>query len=216
MRRIALACFILFAAPLLAQMPVQTGVPAPVWFSVTPESATVSVTLPAGATYRFGDSVNNLWSAAVTVGQPTTIDPVSMAGANPFPFADPDPGTAKELDVLETAAAQAIPIEAIGASGVASVYGVVYVPSLTPPTTIPVPPGQVYAVTLSNIHVVPTNELSPTTDWLGLYDLPASGANVGFEGNQFNLTIDGVTLVCSYSGGVNGTFSLSCAVPAAN
>src|ERR1035438_9205091 len=84
--------------------------PAPTWAIVTPESTTVAVVLPAGTTYRFGDSINNKWSAAVTVTVPTTISPVSMSSSNPFPFSDPDYGTAKELDVPETSAVQTIAV----------------------------------------------------------------------------------------------------------
>ena len=41
----------------------QTPAPAaPVWATVTPESSNVSVTLPAGATYRLGDYAHNKWS----------------------------------------------------------------------------------------------------------------------------------------------------------
>jgi hypothetical protein len=36
--------------------PVVPPVAAPVWITIAPESATTSVTIPAGATYRFGDT----------------------------------------------------------------------------------------------------------------------------------------------------------------
>jgi hypothetical protein len=72
---------------------------SPVWIALTSESQSVSVSLPAGATYRFGDYENNRWSTPITLTTATTFNPVySPAGV--FPFPDPDPGVAKELDVL--------------------------------------------------------------------------------------------------------------------
>ena len=46
----------------------------------------------------------------ITVTQTTTLSPISMGGANPFPFSDPDSGTVKELDVLETVAPQTVTV----------------------------------------------------------------------------------------------------------
>ena len=71
----------------------------PVWITLTSENPSVSVTLPAGATYRFGDYTDNQWSTPITLNTATTFDPVSWP-AGVFPFPDPDPGVAKELDVL--------------------------------------------------------------------------------------------------------------------
>ena len=71
----------------------------PVWITLTSENPSVSVALPAGATYRFGDYVNNRWSTSFNLTMATTFNPVSwLAGV--FPFSDPDSGVAKELDVL--------------------------------------------------------------------------------------------------------------------
>ena len=53
---------LLLSAVLLATTPALHGQTSPVWTVITPESATTSVTLPAGATYRFGDPVNNKWA----------------------------------------------------------------------------------------------------------------------------------------------------------
>ena len=72
---------------------------SPVWITVTSENPSVSVTLPAGATYRFGDYTNNQWSTPITLTTATTFSPV-LWPAGVFPFPDPDPGVAKELDVL--------------------------------------------------------------------------------------------------------------------
>jgi hypothetical protein len=72
---------------------------SPFWLAVANENPSVSVTLPAGATYRFGDYVNNVWSDPITLTTATTFSPVFMP-AGVFPFSDPDPGVAKELDVL--------------------------------------------------------------------------------------------------------------------
>jgi hypothetical protein len=72
---------------------------SPVWIALTSENPSVSVTLPAGATYRSGDYGNNRWSTPITLTTTTTFDPIYwLAGV--FPFPDPDPGVAKEFDVL--------------------------------------------------------------------------------------------------------------------
>lgn len=206
MRRIALACLILlFAAPLLAQ---GTAAPASVWFTVSPESATVAVTLPAGTTYRFGDYADNAWSLPITVAVVTTFNPVYLP-AGVFPFSDPDPSVAKELDVLETVAPQAVTVTNLAASPVTAVA--LAIPALVPPVSIPTPPGQTYAVTLA----ISQTATAATPDWIGFYDLPQSGANLGYEGSVVNLTMGGVTLVCTYSSQVSGIFSLVCSVPGA-
>ncbi len=72
---------------------------SPVWITLTNENPSVSVTLPAGATYRFGDYANNRWSAPITLATDTTFNQV-LWPAGVFPFPDPDSGVAKELDVL--------------------------------------------------------------------------------------------------------------------
>jgi hypothetical protein len=76
----------------------------PVWFTLlTPaqQSLSTAVSLPAGVTYRIGDSVNNKWSAPVTTTAAVTI--VDYADGQDGRPADPDPGTAKEFDIEEQA-----------------------------------------------------------------------------------------------------------------
>jgi len=199
---------LLLAAPLLhGQTATTTG---PVWVTITPESTTTSVTLPAGTTYRFGDYTNNQWSQSVTVSAPTTISPVSMASGDPFPFSDPDYGTAKELDVLETTASQSITVSNTGVAPATTVAQIV--PPLVPPTTVPVTPGTSYTLTFSNFSISPT--AGPNALMLALVNAPASNANQTWEGTQMNLTIDGVTLNCTYGQTyTNEVFSLTCTVP---
>jgi hypothetical protein len=197
-------------APLLLATPALHGqtAPAPVWATVTAESATTAVTLPAGTTYRFGDYVNNLWSAPVTVQAPTTINPVSMAGANPFPFGDPDYGTAKELDVLETAAPQSIAVTDLAASTTVAQM----VPPVIPPPAVPLTPGTAYTLTFSNFTIAPGTTQNALM--LAFVNQPASQASRTWEGTQMNLTIDGVTMVCTYGQTyTDAVFSLNCTVP---
>jgi len=72
---------------------------SPVWITLTNENKSVSVALPTGATYRFGDYGNNRWSTPITLPNATTFNPVYWP-AGVFPFTDPDSTVTKELDVL--------------------------------------------------------------------------------------------------------------------
>lgn len=118
---------LLLAAPVLRAQTSST----PTWYTVTQENSSIAVTLPAGTTYRFGDYTNNVWSAPVTVSQATTISPVSMGNGNPFPFSDPDPGTVKELDVVETSSTQSIVVTNLSNNTTAALV----VPALAVATT---------------------------------------------------------------------------------
>jgi hypothetical protein len=185
--------------------------PVPLWVMLTTESATVAVVLPAGTTYRFGDTTNNLWSAPITVTEATTFSPVSYP-AGVFPFADPDPGTVKELDVLETAAPQAIQVTNLAAATTVSqmVPGTAVVP-----TSVPVTPGTAYTVTFSNFMVPAT--APQNAPMVAFVNSPPNEANQAWEGTQMNLTIDGVTMVCTLGpGNTAQTFTLNCTVPAAS
>jgi hypothetical protein len=200
---------LLLATPLLhgQTTPAPTG---PVWATISAESPTVAVTLPAGTTYRVGDYTNNRWSESITVSSPTTISPISMGGPNPFPFSDPDQGTVKELDVLETAGSQSINVTNLAASPAVSVAQIV--PPLVPPAAIPVAPGTSYSLTFSNFATSPT--AGPNALMLALVNSPSTNANRTWEGTQMNLTIDGVTMVCTYGQTyTDGIFSLNCTVP---
>ena len=173
-------------AVLLATTPALHGQTSPVWTMITPESNTTAVTLPAGATYRFGDPVNNKW-AQVTVTVATTINPVSMASGDPFPFGDPDWGTAKELDVLDTPAAQTV---MVNGSGV-----------VVPGTAVVVaPPVSSQAVWFT---VVPASAQSPLIS----VTLPV-GATYRFGDNVNNRWTDpaaaGGSLVSDFDDGLNG------------
>ena len=203
LRKLSLLSFLL-ATPLIYG---QTA-PTQTWFTVTPENAAVSVTLPAGTTYRFGDYTNNKWSASITVNVATTISPVSMANGDPFPFSDPDYGTVKEFDILETPAAQTVTVtNSSAATTVAQA-----VPPLVPPTTIPVPAGSAYTLTFSNFST-PVGSAQNAL-MLTLVNAPASGANRAWQGTQMNLTVDGVTFTCTYGQTyTDQVFTMNCAVP---
>jgi hypothetical protein len=202
-----LFALLLTAPSLYAQT---SGSPAQTWFTVTPESSTVTVVLPAGTTYRFGDYANNRWSTTVTVNAPTTISPVSMSAGDPFPFSDPDYGTAKELDVLETSAHQLVSVTDSAASPVATTSLVV--PPLIPPTAVPTLPGTSYTLTFSNFSIAPGTPQNSLM--LAFVNAPSTGANRTWEGTNVNLTIDGVTMVCTYSQNyTDQVFSLNCTVP---
>jgi len=200
---------LLLAVPMLHG---QTAVTTPVatWVTVTTENPTVSVTLPAGATYRFGDYANNRWSEPVTVTAPTTISPVSMSSGDPFPFSDPDYGAVKELDVIQTTTSQTVAVTNTSVSPATTVA--LIVPPTVPPASVPVPPGASYTLTFSNFAISPA--AGPNALMIALVNAPATNANQAWEGTQMNLTIDGVTLVCTY-GQVytDGVFTLSCTVP---
>ncbi|MDP9049313.1 MAG: hypothetical protein M3O31_01110 [Acidobacteriota bacterium] len=200
---------LLFAAPLLhgQTTPAPTG---PVWITISAENPNIAVALPVGTTYRFGDYANNRWSDPVTVTSPTTFSPLSMSHGDPFPFSDPDYGTVKELDVLETTSAQSISITDFTAAPATTVAQIV--PPLVPPTSVPVTPGTTYTLTFSNFATSPV--AGQNALMLALVNAPATNANRTWEGTQMNLTIDGVTLVCTYGQTyTDGVFSLSCTVP---
>lgn len=199
---------LLFVAPLLGQ-----GSPTPVWVKVAQENDTVTATTPI--TYRFGVPAGapvavdgsapcvapgGCWDTPVTSTGPITI-PVTVAT---FGGVDPAYGTVKQLQVLQTSAAQAVADQQAGGAVVN-----VAIPAL-PPAAIPASPGQSYPVTLS-IEEQTASQASP--DWIGLFDLPASGANQGYEGTVLRLTIDGVAFQCAYGSQVSGVFTLSCVVP---
>jgi hypothetical protein len=189
-----------------------TVTPVPLWVMVAGESSTVAVVLPAGTTYRFGNAADNLWSAPITVTEATTFSPVFYP-AGVFPFADPDPGVVKELDVLETTAPQAIQVTNLAVSPATTVSQMV--PALTPPTSVPVLPGTAYTVTFSNFMIPAT--APQNAQMVAFVNAPETHANQAWEGTQMNLTIDGVTMVCTLGpGNTAQTFTLNCTVPAAS
>jgi hypothetical protein len=206
---VAIACFLV--APLLR---------AQVWVTVASESPTISVALPAGATYRLGNVNDGKWSASITISAATTINPTAFYDGQ-YSFPDPDPGVAKCLQVLEIAAAQ---VGTVTDSSVAqALVTTVNVPGTAPvapppapaPASIPVPPGQVYIVSLSNISIVPGSAdalvFNPTSGMVPLSQL----IGTLLSGIQLNMTIDGITLNCSFGETfTSGSSSLICVVPA--
>jgi hypothetical protein len=211
------ARLLLLATPFLLSTSLLHGqgtplVPAPVpaWVMVTPESSTTAVVLPAGTTYRFGDTVNNRWSAPITVDQPTTLSPVCFPGTT-FSFDDPDPGTVKELDVLQTAGPQAITVTNLGVTPAVSVSQIVP-GSVVIPTSVPMTPGTAYTLTFSNFANVPG--AAPNSASVAFVNAPPTLANRGWVGTQLNMTIDGVTFVCtSGPSATDQGVTLNCTVP---
>jgi hypothetical protein len=210
-RSLLILALILSLTVLLCGQATQPApVPAPAWIMVTAESSAVAVVLPAGTTYRFGDTLNNRWSAPVTLTEATTFSPVFFP-ANVFPFSDPDVGVPKELDVLQTATPQTITVTDTSVSPATTVAQVV--PGFAIPTSVPMTPGTAYTVTLSDFAIVPG--VPATTPMVALVNMPPTLANQGWQGTHFSLTIDGVTLICTSGPGSGGqAVSLSCTVPA--
>jgi len=202
-RKLSLFAF-LISAPLFAQTTT-----TPSWFTITQENVNVSVALPAGTTYRFGNTASNCW-AQVTVPAATTISPVAMGLVNTFPFSDPCPGIVKEFDVLETTAAQTISVTNSTATP-ATVAMVV--PSTTPATVVSATPGSNHTLTFTGFSVAAGSTQNALM--FAFVNQPANDANRTWEGTQMNLSIDGVNLVCSYGQTyTDGVFTLSCTVPA--
>jgi hypothetical protein len=198
---------VLLSVPMLY---AQTSTPANTWTAIASENSGVSITLPAGATYRLGDYTHNLWSAPITVSVATTFSPVYFP-AGQFPFNDPDSGTVKELDVLRTVAPQTVSVTNTSVSPATMVSQIV--PPLAAPTAVPVLPGTSYTLTFSNFATPSTT--APNALMFAFVNAPSNLANRTWEGTQMNLTIDGVTLVCSYGQTyTDGVFSLNCTVPA--
>ena len=197
--------FLLSTSLLHGQTPV-----APAWVLVTPESSTTAVILPAGTTYRFGDTVHNLWSTPITVDQQTTLSPVCFPGTT-FPFSDPDLGTVKELDVLQTAGPQTITVTNLGVTP-ALVVSQIVPGTVVVPTAVPMLPGTSYTLTFSNFAIAPgagTNAVS-----VAFVNAPPTLANRAWEGTQVNMTIDGVTFVCtSGTSATDQSVTLNCTVP---
>lgn len=97
------------------------------WIKIAVESTTTTVTLPVGSIYRLGSGT--CWSANTTT---ITVTPLALYWpSGSFPFVDPCPGVAKELDVLETAIAQTVTTVIAGKSSVVTVPAL----SKPPPTS---------------------------------------------------------------------------------
>src|ERR1044071_6215368 len=90
---------LLWAALLLSALAAS----AQTWYKVATEVTAATVKLPAGATYRLGSGT--CWSASQTVAVATIL---SLQWPGKYPFADPCPNVLKELDILETSAAQLV------------------------------------------------------------------------------------------------------------
>jgi hypothetical protein len=124
-------------AALLLSLTAVAQTATPVWFTVVPsasQAANLSVVMPAGTTYRFGDTKDNKWSAPITT---TVSGPVSDFDAGAL---DPDVGVAKELDIQEGTATIAVTIvnSTTGTTTPVQVPALPVVPPvITPPVTAP-------------------------------------------------------------------------------
>jgi hypothetical protein len=93
------------AAPAVTP-PAQTGT----WFTVIPaekQAHTLSVSVPAGTTFRFLSSNGKATTPVTTTATVTVSDWDDGLNGRPL---DPDPGTAKRMDILETATTQAVTV----------------------------------------------------------------------------------------------------------
>ncbi len=115
------------------------------------------------------------------------------------------------MDILEVAAAQTVTVTQLYTSP--SQVAVLSVPGLAPPVTVPVAPGATVSITFSNFAIAPNAPQNALM--FAFVNAPANNANRTWEGTQMNVTIAGVTMVCSYGQTyTDGIFSLSCTVPA--
>jgi hypothetical protein len=175
---------------------------------VAPESASLAVTLPAGATYRFGDHVNELWSAPITLSAAVTLSPLYQP-AGVFPFDDPDVGQGKELDVLEIAGTQSVSVSDLTLIPLAPTARII--PGLVPAVTLPVLPGSVHTLTFTNFV---GTDIAPSVPALVFVNAAADLSYRTWEGTSMELDIDGVALICSFGDTyTDQTYTLSCSVP---
>jgi hypothetical protein len=194
---------------LLASLMAAPLVHAQVWVKVAAESTTASVTLPAGATYRLGSGTS--WSASTVVAHATTFDPLFFPSGE-FPFADPAPGLEKELDIMERAASQVVLMT--DSSTTPMTTATLSIPGTAPPSTISTAPGSAYIMTFSGMTIIPGSVDSLI---FGTYTTVPASELIGtlLSGVQMNVTLGGVTMLCSFGQSFsNGTFNLSCVVAA--
>lgn len=122
-----------------------------IWFTVAAaaqQATTLTISLPSGATYRIGDAQNNKWSDPLTTKATTSlIDYADGVAGRP---SDPDPGTPKEFDVLETALPQTVVLT--DTSVQPSKMTVIPVPAL-PIVSMPPPPVTTAPTTPSVVAV---------------------------------------------------------------
>lgn len=189
--------------------------------TVAGEGDTVTNTSDSAITYRYGAPAGTTpalagsmacatdggcWDPSGTLqpGRTIVVNTTTMGG-------DPIYGTLKVLQIEQSATAQSVTVTP-AAGGPSTTVPVPALPPPPPPTSIATPPGQNYAVTLSPIQT--PAPVSPTQ--FGIAELPASGANVAYQSTQFNLTIGGVSLTCTYASRSGAIYTLNCAVPPAS
>lgn len=145
------------AAPPIAAM---TAMPSVIWAKVADESPTVSVSFPVSALCRLGSPTDNLWSITFSV-------PAGVLASTYFPDGgytalgvtdDPDSGNLKELDCEWTRSIQHITISDSSTTPPTVIQ--LLIPTIPPPTDIPVPQGAAYSVTLTNMQTDTTGKLT--------------------------------------------------------
>jgi hypothetical protein len=192
---------VVMATPALAQT----------WFKVASESPTLSLSMPAGTTFRMGNAADNKWSLNQTPTGPTTVNVYypSMSGV----FPDPDPGQPKEIDILESAAARTVTLTdtSVSPAKVTSLTVPALAAGSYPPITFT--PGTVYPVGFSKIVVIAN---SPAAALLDLVPIPPWEFYAALLQNfTSTFSLGGVTFNCTYGGAVTttGMVNLNC-VPA--
>lgn len=185
--------------------------PAPVqqtWFQAASGGDTLTVSsavtvrfgaqqgaAPASSEYQPCGTAGGCWNQVTLAPGTYNVGDVAVFGA------DPIYGTAKELDVLETAAAQSVTV-----NGAAKT-----VPALPPPP---------HTIVLAAVYPPPCMSASQAScggTWFGASNLPASGANDTWESAAWTVTVDGQVYSCTYQPDAyaSGKFTFACLAAAA-
>ena len=138
-------------------------VPAPLWIKVANENDSVIATTTVRYGAAQGATATAGFKPCATVGGCWVQLSVSgtFAAGNTFFKTDPIPGTAKELDVLQTTSAQVVTVNGTKLTVPA------FTPVIVPPVPPPTPPPTVNSITFSidemveGIHVTGTCTVTP-------------------------------------------------------
>jgi hypothetical protein len=170
------------------------------------QALTLSVSLPAGTTYRIGDTANNKWCVATATAAVTLVDYADGLNGR---LADCDSGTPKEFDVLETVSTQTVTLT--DASVTPAKVTTVPVPALPPPASYPpviVTPGNVVAMVYGSVTIIPG---SPLSQIIPLVNLPPFELMATVLQNlNFKLTFEGIVYDCTFAGTQTASVSQNC------
>lgn len=149
----SLVCLALCAGLFVVGARAQT----PAWLKVASEgtsaATSLTVSLPAGTTWRFGATVNGVaeYCDAQTFGLPNTfvvyysaIPTCTVLGVQTL---DPAPGVVKELDVLQGLAPYTVTTS--NPLTQPPITASLTIPGLLPATTLPTAPGMAFTLTVS-------------------------------------------------------------------